>query len=242
MNAVPSSQNSKDSCVLLFVKYPEKEQVKHRLAVGLTDEIAVELYRNFVLDTLSMLESLTVLFYICFYPHTEQKKFFTWLGTQFLFLPQEGTDFGKRMSYCFQRAFALGFKRVVLIGSDSPDLPGDYLKKAFADLQTQDVVLGPVADGGYYLIGFRNTTFTASAFEKIHWSTSTVFEETMRKIKEAKRSVSLLPVWSDVDTITDLKNLVLRSENTAFKSSHTITYVRQHNIRFEEDNGAKSKT
>jgi rSAM/selenodomain-associated transferase 1 len=241
MNVLPPTQNGNGSCVLLFVKYPEKGQVKHRLAVGLSDEIAVELYRNFVLDTLSMLENLAVSFYICFYPQTEQKKFFTWLGTQYLFLPQEGSTFGERMSHCFQRAFALGYSRVVLIGSDSPDLPGNYLNKAFADLQTKDVVLGPATDGGYYLIGFQNTTFTSSVFEDINWSTETVFQETMTKIKGAHRSVNVLPVWSDVDTIIDLKTLILRSKNTAFKSSRTITYLQQHNIHLEESNGTRSK-
>lgn len=237
MNAIPSAQNNMNSCVLLLVKYPEKQQVKQRLAVGLTEDIAVELYRNFVLDTLTMVEDLSVSFYICFYPHTEQKKFFTWLGTHDQFLPQEGADFGKRMRSCFERAFALGFQRVVLIGSDSPDLPGGYLMKAFTALQTQEVVLGPAADGGYYLIGFRDTSFTPSVFEEIHWSTPTVLAETMTKIKKANRTVNLLPVWSDVDTIADLRNLVVRSKNTAFKFSRTITYLRQHDINLEDANG-----
>lgn len=42
-----------DTCVLCFVKYPEKGQVKLRLAADLDEDIVVELYRNFVLDTLS---------------------------------------------------------------------------------------------------------------------------------------------------------------------------------------------
>lgn len=237
MNVALFTQDMDDCCVLLFVKYPEKEQVKHRLAVGLSEEIAVELYRNFVLDTLSMLEGLSLSFYICFYPSTDQKKFFTWLGTQYLFLPQEGADLGKRMRSCFKRAFALGFHRVVLIGSDSPDLPAEYLLEAFNGLKTKNVVLGPAADGGYYLIGFRNTTFTPSVFEKIHWSTSTVLAETMAIIKTANRSIHLLPSWSDVDTIDDLKRLVVRSKNTAFKSSRTITYLRQHHIFMEDEHG-----
>lgn len=235
MNPIASSLDGDDCCVLLFVKFPEKEKVKHRLAVGLTEDIAVELYRNFVLDTLSMLEGLPFPFYVCFYPPVDQKKFFTWLGTQYQFLPQEGADLGERMRSCFKRAFALGFHRVVLIGSDSPDLPYEYLKEAFTVLQTEDVVLGPAVDGGYYLIGFRNTTFTPSVFEKIHWSTPTVLAETMANIKEADHTIHLLPSWSDVDTIDDLERLVIRSKNTAFKSSRTITYLRQHHIFMEDD-------
>jgi rSAM/selenodomain-associated transferase 1 len=238
MNTVPSSQDNHDCCVLLFVKYPEKEQVKHRLAVGLTEDIAVELYRNFVLDTLSMLDELSLPFFICFYPPLDQKKFFNWLGTQYQFLPQEGTGLGERMRSCFERVFSLGFHRAVLIGSDSPDLPGEYLRDAFTVLQTQEVVLGPAVDGGYYLIGFRNTTFTPSVFEAIHWSTPSVLAETIEKIKKANCTVRLLPSWSDVDTINDLRNLVIRSKNTAFKSSRTITYLHQHDINVEDTHGA----
>jgi glycosyltransferase A (GT-A) superfamily protein (DUF2064 family) len=142
------------------------------------------------------------------------------------------------MRSCFERVFSLGFHRVVLIGSDSPDLPGEYLRDAFTVLQTQEVVLGPAVDGGYYLIGFRNTTFTPSVFEAIHWSTPSVLAETIEKIKKANCTVRLLPSWSDVDTINDLRNLVIRSKNTAFKSSRTITYLHQHDINVEDTHGA----
>jgi len=237
MNTAPSSQENHDCSVLLLVKFPEKEKVKHRLAVGLTEDVAVELYRNFVLDTLSMLEEVSLPFYVCFYPPQVQKKFFNWLGTQYQFLPQEGADLGERMCSCFKRAFTLGFHRVVLIGSDSPDLPSEYLKDSFTGLQTQDVVLGPAVDGGYYLIGFLDTTFTPSAFEQIHWSTPSVFAETMAKIKKANHTVHLLPSWSDVDTVNDLRTLVIRAKNTSFKSSRTITYIRQHHIFMEDEHG-----
>ncbi len=235
MTPLPTLEDKPDCCVLLFVKFPEKEKVKHRLAVALTEEIAVELYRNFVLDTLSMLEELSLPFFVCFYPPEDQKKFIAWLGTQYPFLPQEGTDFGRRMRGCFEKAFVLGFHRVVLIGSDSPDLPSGYLKGALSALQKQDAVLGPAVDGGYYLIGFRKETFTPSVFDNIPWSTPSVLAKTMTILKKANRSIHVLPPWSDVDTIDDLDLLISRSDNTAFKSSRTISYIRQRHI-LEEDN------
>jgi glycosyltransferase A (GT-A) superfamily protein (DUF2064 family) len=138
--------------------------------------------------------------------------------------------------------FTEGFQNVVLMGSDSPDLPEDYIKQAFITLQTKDVVLGPTIDGGYYLIGFKKTTFTPSVFEEIHWSSPLVFQETSMKIRQAHRSIGFLPVWSDVDTFTDLTNLVSRTRNTSFKSSNTMTYLSYHHIIMESDNGEKSGT
>ncbi len=235
---------NKDTCILLFIKYPEKEKVKLRLSRDLDEDIVLEMYRCFVQDTLTTVEKIDLPFFICFHPPDAQGKFQSWLGSNLLFLPQKGRDLGERMKHSFTDVFTKGFQNVILIGSDSPDIPEDSIKQAFTILQTKDVVLGPTSDGGYYLIGFRKTVFTASVFEEIHWSTPLVFQETLMKIKQAHRSVGFLPVWSDIDTLSDLKNLIHRSKNTSFISSNTMTYLLTHQILLESDDeersGAKS--
>jgi rSAM/selenodomain-associated transferase 1 len=230
---------NQDACVLCFVKYPEKGQVKLRLIANLDDDVVVELYRNFVLDLVSLLKKLDTQFYLCFSPLNAQKKYQEWLGSSYSYVPQEGNDLGERMKNGFCYAFTEEFRRVILIGSDSPDLPGDFLRNAIVELQTHDMVLGPSFDGGYYLIGFRDDTFLPSVFDGISWSSSSVFQETISRIKNAGRSLSLLPVWSDVDIISDLKNLVRRNRNTPFKSSHTISYLRRNKIMEDENDGEK---
>lgn len=232
---------NQETCILLFVKYPEKGQVKVRLSVDLNEKIVQELYRCFVHDTLTTLKKIDSQLFISFFPVEAQKKFLKWLGSTALLLPQNGADLGERMKNSFADVFTQGFQRAVLIGSDSPDLPSKYIEQAFISLQTRDAVLGPTVDGGYYLIGFHTNTFTPSVFEDIPWGNQMVFQETVMKIKQAHRSLGLLPIWSDVDTITDLTNLVERARNTSFKSSQTMTYLRKHNIRLENDNDAKTK-
>jgi len=142
-----------DGCILFFVKYPEKGRVKRRLSADLDEAITVELYKNFILDLLSTLEKFGVEFRICFYPHNSQEKFMEWLGTQYSYIPQIGKDLGQRMKNSFIQTFAEGFHRVIIIGSDSPDLPGALIKKGFLSLKTHHAVVGPSFDGGYYLIG-----------------------------------------------------------------------------------------
>jgi len=61
------------------------------------------------------------------------------------------------------------------------------------------------------------------------------------KIKQAHRSLGLLPVWSDVDTIADLKHLIQRAENTSFKSSQTMTYLRKCHMQLENIMKQKQK-
>ncbi len=232
---------NQETCILLFVKYPEKGKVKLRLSVDINEDIVQELYRRFVQDTLATIKKIDSQFFICFSPVETKKKFQKWLGSTLLFLPQNGADLGERMKNSFTDVFTKGFQRAVLIGSDSPDLPEKYIEQAFSILQTQDIVLGPTIDGGYYLIGFNKNTFTPGVFEDMPWGKQMVFQKTSMKIKQAHCSLGLLPIWSDVDTIADLKHLIQRAENTSFKSSQTMTYLRKCHMRLENDNEAKTK-
>ena len=228
---------NQETCILLFVKYPEKGKVKLRLSMDIKEDIVAELYRCFVHDTLETVQKIDTHLFICYSPADALKKFQRWLGSNRQFLPQTDGDLGDRMKQCFSTVFAQGFRYAILMGSDSPDLPEEYLAEAFSLLKTKDVVLGPAVDGGYYLIGLHTTTFTPSLFQDIPWGTHSVFQETLLKIQQAHQTVGLLPTWSDVDTITDLKNLVIRSNNTSFKTSQTMTYMNKQNIRLEKHHG-----
>ena len=78
-------------------------------------------------------------------------------------LRQRGEGLGERLARVFAELFAAGADVVVIAGSDSPALPPEYLDKAFAELARADLVLGPAADGGYYLIGAGRQTWSAGA-------------------------------------------------------------------------------
>jgi glycosyltransferase A (GT-A) superfamily protein (DUF2064 family) len=101
----------------------------------------------------------------------------------------------------------MGYKRVVLIGSDIPDLPMKYIEEAFQSLKRMDAVIGPAYDGGYYLIGFKDKTFSPQVFEGIAWGTTSVFDETMKKLNRFGRAVHTLPWQRDIDTAEDLRYL-----------------------------------
>lgn len=228
-NTVEGEDSFSDGCILLFVKYPEEGQVKSRLSVDLKEISAVELYRNFVIDLLCRLNDLGVSFRICCFPETSLGEFEAWLGDRYVFVPQHGKDLGERMSNSFSQAFLKGFRRVVVIGSDSPDLPGGFLKEALSSLANYDSVLGPTADGGYYLIGFRDDTFLPEAFEDIAWSTNTVFQKTRNILESVGHKTHIMPPWHDIDTLEDLKGLVLRNKKTPFNSSKTMHYLLHNN-------------
>jgi rSAM/selenodomain-associated transferase 1 len=195
-----------DRCLLFFVKNPEAGKVKTRLASAVGDRMAVRLYKRFVLEMLATLNKGTFLFYICFHSGDDLKDLKNWLGGHYLYMRQIGDNLGERMKNAFVEAFSMKFKRAVLIGSDIPGLPLEFIEEAFKSLEEKDVVIGPSFDGGYYLIGFRDKTFSPRAFEKIRWSTSRVFEETMKILEHEGLTVHTLQPRRDIDTIEDLKS------------------------------------
>ena len=199
-----------DRCLLFFIKNPEKGRVKTRLASAVGDEMAVKLYGRFLLEMLFTLNGGTFLFYLCYYPENALNDLKDWLGDHYLYMPQMGENLGERMKNGFLEAFSMNFKRVVLVGSDIPDLPLDFIEEAFNSLQEQDGVIGPSLDGGYYLIGFKNKSFSPRAFDKIRWGTGSVFEETMNVLNQEGLTVHTLQPLRDIDTVEDLRIRELR--------------------------------
>ncbi len=125
------------------------------------------------------------------------------------FRHQIGADLGGRLRDAFETAFEEGCDDVVVTGSDHPTLPVDYVRGAFTALTATEVVVGPSADGGYYLIGLRRLTWPKAGglFADMPWSTPEVLAAT----RERARSLGLrhveLPEWYDVDDPSDLPRL-----------------------------------
>lgn len=224
-DGVNMKKDNQDALILFFIKYPEPGAVKTRLAESIGSEEAAQLYRNFILDLLAKLKLAELPFKICFYPEQKREILMGWLGHEYKYNQQSGADLGERIAAAFQDAFSGGHRRVILIGSDSPDLPQSFLEESLGVLNTHDAVIGPAMDGGYYLIGFRNETFLPEAFEGIDWDTESVFRKTLSLLKDYKRRVYVLPVWNDIDTIEDLRQLISRSEDTGFATSKTMSFL-----------------
>jgi len=214
-----------DSCILIFVKLPEKGSVKTRLAKDLGHDFVQTLYRNFVLDLLETLAKVKWPIIIYFHPPESKAAVSRWLGGSYLYVPQNGSDLGERMKNAFKDVFERGFSRAVIIGSDIPDLKISILDMAFNSLHANDMVIGPSADGGYYLIGFRHNSFLPEVFKGISWGTDTVLKDTLKILREKNYKAHFLPELRDVDTIEDLKALYERNKDTAFADSRTMKFI-----------------
>ena len=181
--------------------------VKTRLSPPLTPEEACQLYTAFLEDLSRRLERLS---------GTEMTVFHEGEGPDLLaglvprrsaLVPQKGDALGERLSRAFDHLLGRG-RGAVIIGSDSPDLPVQYIKRAHQKLRSHDVVIGPAADGGYYLIGLARRL--PALFEGISWGTGKVYAETLAVIGRERLTLATLPLWYDVDSAHGLN--LLRNE------------------------------
>jgi rSAM/selenodomain-associated transferase 1 len=212
----------KRQCLIVFVKSPEAEVVKSRMAATIGEQKTRRLYRCFVEDLLEALDKGSYGLKIFFYPPDRLQDLSGWLGCDRSYEPQIGDDLGQRMKNAFEKCFADGFETAILIGSDSPDMTREIIDEGFAAMTSCDAVIGPSLDGGYYLIGFQSETFLPDLFSGIPWSTDEVLKSTLAIIDQKGLRLSLLPPWRDIDTHEDLKALVERHRNTPFAKSRTI--------------------
>lgn len=215
------------SLVLLFLKAPVSGAVKTRLARDIGNEAALELYRRFILDAVDGLTQAGHRIRLCYAPAEARDAIRSLLPAQRDLLPQEGGDLGERMENAFRTAFAGGFTRVLLLGSDIPDLPPAIIEEGFTSLLTNDLVLGPASDGGYYLVGSTPEGFLPDLFHDIPWSTDSVLRLSVKAAATAGRTLHLLPSWQDVDSAADLKDLARRNRDSAFGGSRTMEYLRK---------------
>lgn len=190
-----------DCLLMIFVKNPALGKVKTRLAASIGDEKALEVYRLLLKHT----ETITsggsahkIVFYTDFVD--EQDGF---ANEEFEKKIQvQDDDLGIRMYKAFEYAFAQGYKRVAIIGSDCYELSGQVLQAAFAALQNKQFVIGPANDGGYYLLGMNQ--LDKSVFEHKAWSTAEVFDKTIADFERLGATYEVLPMLTDIDYLEDM--------------------------------------
>ncbi len=187
--------------LLIFTRNPELGKGKRRLAATIGDEAALNIYRFLLQHTVSVTENLA--FDKRVYYSEKIGNNDIWKEDFYTKKLQQGQDLGIRMANAFLEGFADGFEKICIIGSDLYDLEQTDIENAFLALNDHDFVVGPAADGGYYLLGMK--IWKPSLFEKKTWGTDTVLAATLTDLKKEK--VHLLPTKNDVDTYEDIKDV-----------------------------------
>lgn len=198
--------------ILIFTRYPVPGRVKTRLVPALGQKRAARLHRRMTEHAVGVAREaqkaagrrkrvdISVSF-----SGASRTQVRAWLGTDIRVEPQSSGDLGARMQEAFERAFESGASAAVLMGSDLPHVSPAILCQAVEALQDQDIVLGPSADGGYYLIGMK--ALHPALFEGKDWGTDRVYAQTRRTITRYGWTLSELPLLADVDRPEDLAPL-----------------------------------
>ncbi len=232
--------------VMVFVRNPEPGAVKTRLERDLAAYIGPEraraltraLYEAFVLDTVDGLRRATgndAVLRICFDPPEAAEPVRRWLGADLEYAPQHGDDLGARMARAFEGALQ-ETDCAVLTGSDVPDYPPELRLQALGKLngpEEVDAVIAPSLDGGYFLIGFRKSSYRRDFFEGLDWGGTSVFETTLAMLQNSGLHVEILPEWNDVDQGCDALALLALHEQDEFTKSRTFALLYEHRALFE---------
>ncbi len=193
------------NALIVVAKRPMPGQTKTRLSPPLSADEAAQLYERFLLDTLDLMRCVKDAKPILAYLPEDADNYFRRLSPGFDLMPQQGNDLGQRLDNTFAHCLSHGFGQVVIMDSDSPTLPAEFVAEAFKALDAADVVLGPCDDGGYYLIGLKRPA--PRLLREVQMSTPNVVRDTLALAAEAGLTVSQLPTWYDVDTAAELVRL-----------------------------------
>lgn len=191
--------------LIVFVKNIVLGKVKTRLAKSIGDVGAFNVYKQ--LFNITQTETLKT--------NIERHIYFSdvvinsaWPNDKKFV--QSGNNIGERMENAFNKGFELGYKKVILIGSDLPDISSKLIQTGIELLNSADCVFGPATDGGYYLIGLNEPN--PHIFRDKPWSKPNLMSETETEIYAQDKSIKYLKKLNDIDTIDDLNKSSLDSE------------------------------
>jgi len=199
----------KSSRLVIFTRYPVPGLTKTRLIPALGPEGAAELQREMTEHTLTSLRPLLEagVGIEVRYEGGDEAAMNMWLGDDLIFAPQGTGDLGQRMERAFREAFTAGVHKVVIVGSDCPELGALDVQEALALLDDNPVVIGPALDGGYYLVALTSTArpeLYDILFSGIPWGTGEVMWRTSNALADAGYDLGLLDEKADVDEPGDL--------------------------------------
>ncbi len=190
-----------DDLILIFTRNPELGKVKTRLAKGIGDKNALEIYEILLNHTNQIVKEVSVSRRVLYSEEINRDDI--WDNAIYQKKTQFGNDLGARMRNAFAEGFEEDYKKIVIIGTDLYDLEASDIENAFEKLDYHDIVVGPAQDGGYYLLGLKY--IPKGIFINKHWGTSSVLSDTLDDIEGL--NFHLLKTKNDIDTVNDIKKI-----------------------------------
>jgi len=194
------------TAILIFANSAKEEMLNKPFQGG------GELFNELNQKTISIVESTNLPYYIS----TEKE--------------QLGNSFGERFVHAIQEIYEKGYDSVITIGNDTPFLSKKHLLDTAEQLQKNKPVIGPSADGGFYLIGLHKSQFDITHFLKLPWQSNQLTKNIVKLLDTDSIETILLEVLYDIDSLNDLKFI------TTIKRKLSISLVKIINFILDISN------
>lgn len=215
-----------NNAIIVFTRVPEAGKTKTRMIPYYTEEQCKALHEAFLNDigeTVQQTSYDVIVSYTGKDPSFLKQVF----GSDAKYIEQTGDNLGDRMKNAIAWALDYGYDKVVLFGTDVPELRAESIDAAFSLLDSSDVVLGPTEDGGYYLIGMKE--LCEEAFDIKKYGTDSVLSETMKPITESGKQVHLIDSYYDLDEPLDIQGYRERMrEDKKLQVSNTGKFISEN--------------
>lgn len=216
-----------DTALVVMARYPQLGRTKTRLARSIGDEHTLHLYTAFLTDLAQRFAGQTCDLHWAYTPaEVDYQAFITSLvpqhAHQMWCFPQQGPDFGARLHSVFHWTRDHGYKKSIIVGSDSPQMNLAAIEHARMALDDADVVLGPADDGGYYLLAMSHPY---DVFSDIPMSTPVVAQMTIAVAERQGLQVQIIDSLFDVDELADLQRLAQQLQADRTLAPVTAAYL-----------------
>ena len=217
--------SSKDRVLVIMAKAPRPGAVKTRLTPSLSPTAATDFYCCLLGDTLTLARSLIGVEVAIMCPESDVDEIAQVAGNEAIVFPQKGEGLAAGLISVFARFAANQQRRIIAFNSDSPHLPPSILEEAFATLAVHDVVVGPTHDGGYYLVGAKDSR--PALFANDGMGTTTALERLLSRARSLDLSVGFADLFWDIDVTEDLTRLATELRLAPARAPRTAQWLKE---------------
>jgi len=220
--------NGGERALVIMAKAARPGHVKTRLAGSLPADDIVDLYKCLIEDTVQLARSVTTDALAIVSPSSDVSDLSAWLP-EVEIVAQEHSGLAAGLVSAFRIFIGRGYRHVVALDGDSPQIPSQRLEQAFHLLDSADVVVGPTIDGGYYLVGTGASE--ARLFEQHRLGTGSALDSLIATARTLNLKVALTETAYDVDKPDDLARLSRELDLFPSRAPRTARWLARRNMR-----------
>jgi len=193
MIVMTKTKKIKKAALIIMIKNPVLGKAKTRIAATVGDEEALRIYKLLLTHTREVTSAVDIDKYLFYSDCIEEDE---WLDRIFHKRVQSDGDLGERLRNAFSE-LTKQYTKMIVIGSDCAEISTKHIIEASDSLNHHDIVIGPVHDGGYYLLGMKG--YHPEVITDIEWSTDVVSQQTISRAKAKGLSVAKIEMLHDID-------------------------------------------